>query len=137
MKERKVIVAGIIYNDKGEILITKRHEKDSPHKNLWEFPGGKVELSEQPIQALQRELEEELGIQVENIKIYDAVQYEYEKFVAFILFYKCKHKGGKVKLNVHTDYKWCKIEELPEVEFLPADFVVVKKITKEVRVEAR
>ena len=57
------VAVGVILNDVKQILITRR----SPHSHqggLWEFPGGKVEPGETLEQALLRELNEELGIEV-------------------------------------------------------------------------
>ncbi|STQ81890.1 8-oxo-dGTP diphosphatase [Hafnia alvei] len=57
------IAVGIIRNDEGEIFITQRGG-DSHLSGLWEFPGGKIEVNESPVQGLQRELLEETGIEV-------------------------------------------------------------------------
>ena len=54
------VVAAIIERD-GRILICRRTREQS-HALKWEFPGGKVEPGETPEQAVERELEEELGI---------------------------------------------------------------------------
>lgn len=54
---------GIIRRDNGLVLLGKR-PAGKPWSGYWEFPGGKVEVSETPAQALQRELKEELGITV-------------------------------------------------------------------------
>ena len=57
------VVAGAIFHEDGRCLMHRR----PPHKHhggLWEFPGGKVEASEIPVQSLVRELREELGIEV-------------------------------------------------------------------------
>lgn len=57
------IAMGIVKNEAGEIFITRRH-KNLHQGNLWEFPGGKVELNETLESALARELKEEIGIDV-------------------------------------------------------------------------
>ena len=59
------VVAGILYNHRGDVLITQR-ALSSPKGGLWEFPGGKVEGTETLIHALERELQEELGVQIES-----------------------------------------------------------------------
>ena len=78
------VVVGIIRNPLGEILIAKRPE----HKykgGLWEFPGGKIEPSETPLDALKRELREELNIEV--IKAESWLQCEYDYSDRFVLLH--------------------------------------------------
>lgn len=57
------VVVGIISNTKGKVLIAERPEHKS-YPGYWEFPGGKVEKNENTFDALQREIREELGIQI-------------------------------------------------------------------------
>ena len=57
------VAAAVIYDDQGRILLTKRGE-NTHQGGLWEFPGGKLELGEGVAQGLQRELKEELGIEL-------------------------------------------------------------------------
>ncbi|MBK8286353.1 MAG: Nudix family hydrolase [Ahniella sp.] len=57
------VVAGIIGDDRGQVLIARRPQHKH-HGGLWEFPGGKQDPGEQPDAALARELHEELGVQV-------------------------------------------------------------------------
>lgn len=54
-----IAVAGIVINDKDEILMVKNHRRG------WEFPGGQVEVGENVIDAVRREISEETGIDTE------------------------------------------------------------------------
>ena len=58
------VVAGVITDARGRVLLARRAE-GSELAGLWEFPGGKVEPGESPEAALARELDEELGIEVD------------------------------------------------------------------------
>lgn len=74
-------VAGIIINDAGKIFVAQRPAHVS-YAGLWEFPGGKIEIGETPLQALTRELHEEIGIKVIHAKHFMNVKYDYpDRFV--------------------------------------------------------
>ena len=66
------VVAGILLRD-GKILLAQRKEAAS-FALKWEFPGGKIEPGESPEEALERELQEELGIHTHTGRIFDAVR---------------------------------------------------------------
>jgi len=70
------VAVGVIGNQRGEILISRRHES-SHQGGLWEFPGGKVEPGESVTEALSRELREELGIEVGGVRPLVQVSHDY------------------------------------------------------------
>ncbi|MEM7689600.1 MAG: (deoxy)nucleoside triphosphate pyrophosphohydrolase [Pseudomonadota bacterium] len=59
-----LVVAGALQRDEG-LWLMHRRPFDKHHGGLWEFPGGKVEVAENPKEALRRELGEELGVAVD------------------------------------------------------------------------
>jgi nucleoside triphosphatase len=102
-------VAGIlIYNDKGEMLLTKNPKWG----DLWNLPGGHIELGEAMEDAAKREAEEETGLKVDNIKflgcqnvIYPKEFYEKKHFIA--LDFAAKLVGGEIKKSdKNTEYIW-------------------------------
>jgi len=70
------VAAAAIRNQSGQILLSKRHP-DSHQGNLWEFPGGKLEPGESVDSALQRELQEELGIQISEHRPLIRIRHDY------------------------------------------------------------
>ena len=124
-------VAGIIYNEKGEILCTKRDKGKYEYVSLkWEFPGGKMEMGENEKQTLTRELSEELEIKVDILDKFYQVEHDYPDFHLSMALYECKMLSHNFKMNVHKDIKWVKPENLLELEWAGADLPVAEKLAK-------
>jgi 8-oxo-dGTP diphosphatase len=62
---RHEIVAALLVRD-GRVLLCHRAAGRRWYPDVWDLPGGHVERGEEPIEALARELEEEVGIQIEE-----------------------------------------------------------------------
>ena len=77
MKYPMLVMAAII-EDKGKFLITQRPE-NVHNGDRWEFPGGKVDFGEDPRYALEREIDEELGIKVEAEDILELSSHVYDE----------------------------------------------------------
>ena len=124
-----VTVAGIIYNEKGEILCTEREVGKYEYTSLkWEFPGGKLEIGENNIQALERELREELEIKVQIQDKFYQVEHDYPDFHLSMALYNCKLLSKELKMNVHKALKWVNPKDLLKLEWAGADLPVAQKI---------
>ncbi len=121
------VVVGVITNDTGEFLLAKR-PTDVHQGGLWEFPGGKRETGEDVRHALNRELLEELGLIVNKARPFIRLFYEYpEKSVVLNVWLIQEWEGlpyGKEGQLI----QWCSRNNLHEVEFLPANEMIVKAI---------
>ncbi len=130
-KYPETVVAAIIYNNQDEILLTK----SSKWGAYWQIPGGHVELGETCEQALKREIREETGLEIDNIKFNDlqdcVYPKEFERKVHFVfLDYSAHLAGGKMaeKNREMEEYKWIKPETaLKELELNPYTRVSVEK----------
>ena len=126
------IVAGIIFNqDKSQIFITKR--PDNLHKGgFWEFPGGKVEEGESVEQAMTRELEEEIGIEVTEQHLFEHLEYDYPekslKFDFIVISNFNKEPYGKEG----QEGLWVDIAELVNYQFPEANVPILERVIKEV-----
>lgn len=78
------VALGILVNTQAQILIALR-PLHYTHGGLWELPGGKLEPHESALQALKRELQEELGITVKQAKIVTHGKYQYKTGVTVTL----------------------------------------------------
>ena len=123
------VVAAAVTDAAGRILIAQR----PPGKHLagsWEFPGGKVEPGETRVQALARELHEELGITVTG-----------QPRPLMCLTHSYPFGDVLIDMWVVTDYvgepqgldgqalRWCTPEELETADMLPADRPIVRALT--------
>lgn len=116
---RVKVVAGMIGKD-GRYLITQRRPT-ATLPLLWEFPGGKVEEGETDEDALLRELQEEMEIQVVVKERVIHVEHSYVDYDIDFRVYRCELLGGDVKhLRVH-DHRWVLPSELDRYEFPAAD----------------
>ena len=122
-----VVAAIIFYNNK--ILAAQRAfslDKDISLK--FEFPGGKINKSETKINALKRELQEELNIKVEKFDYYFSSKYNYKKKIIKLYFYKCKIIKLPIELRVHKRLKLLSLNELRTVDWLAGDYAVIEKL---------
>ena len=126
MKTIKV-VAAIICKDE-YIFATQRGYGD--YKDWWEFPGGKIEEGETPQDALVREIKEELGADISVDEFLVTVEHDYEKFHLSMDCFFCSLKGGTLTLLEHEAAKWLPLNDLRQVNWLPADVKVVDEIEK-------
>lgn len=124
MKQIKVAAAVIV--KEGRIFATQRGYGE--FKGKWEFPGGKIEREETPQEALEREIREELDIQIEVGKQISKVEYDYPNFHLSMECFVCSIRFGTIVLMEHEAAKWLAKEELRSVDWLPADVEVVEQI---------
>ena len=124
MKTVKV-VAAVIKKD-NRIFATERGYGD--FKDMWEFPGGKIEPGESGPEALKREIREELDTIIEVGDYIETVEYDYPTFHLSMECYWCTVKEGKLTLLEHENARWLDKDSLLSVEWLPADLVIIPKV---------
>lgn len=110
-----------------QVLVGKRPEGHSL-AGQWEFPGGKIELNETPMEALKRELHEELGIQAEIGALRLAHTYTFGDRGILILFLDVKFWKGEPKSQHHDELKWIAPEELGDFHIPEANRKILKTL---------
>lgn len=119
------VVASVIISDK-KVFATQRGYGE--YKDMWEFPGGKIEPGETPQQALMREIEEELATVIDVGEFIGTSEYEYPEARVTLHFYACSVLSGNLQLLEHEDARWLGKHELHSVDWLPADEEIIPQI---------
>ena len=119
------VVAAILHRDEAYFATQRGYGE---FEGMWEFPGGKIEPDESPEDALKREIQEELGIDITIDKFLCTTEYDYPSFHLTMHCYLCGIKAGEIELREHKSAHWLRPEELVSVEWLPADKEIVEKL---------
>ncbi len=121
------VVAAVI-RDGDSVFATQRGY--GPYKDGWEFPGGKIEPGESPEAALRREILEELDTEIAVGEPIIRVQYDYPEFHLDMQCFWASVLTGDLRLKEHEAARWLPLEDLWQVDWLPADRVVVECLTR-------
>ncbi len=122
------VAVGVINNSAGQVLISKRG--DGVHQGgLWEFPGGKVESGESVQQALQRELEEELGIQVNKSVPLIKISHQYSDLSVLLDVWRVTEFSGQASGREGQAIKWVSGQQLAKYDFPGANIPIIKAAT--------
>ena len=119
------VVAAILHRD-GAYFATQRGYGE--FEGMWEFPGGKIEQGESSEDALKREIQEELGIDITIDEFLCTTNYDYPSFHLTMHCYICSIEAGEIVLREHKSACWLTAETLDSVEWLPADKEVIDKL---------
>ena len=124
------VSAGIIRNEFGQLFLTQRLEGQDFAQSL-EFPGGKVGNDETPLDALKRELEEEVGIHVLSADLYEQFLFEYPSKVLHFHFYLVEEWVGEPYGREGQEGFWLDQKELDAGQFPPANSKLIQRLLAE------
>ena len=99
------VAVGVLIRPDGDFLLTSR-PVDKVYAGYWEFPGGKFEPGESVQQALQRELQEELGIHIEQIEPWRQELVDYPHALVRLHFCKVWHWSGELQMREAQSFAW-------------------------------
>jgi 8-oxo-dGTP diphosphatase len=118
------VVCGVIFKDE-KILLTRR-KKGKSLEGYWEFPGGKVEEGETDKSALERELNEELGLSVSELTYFSENKHDYDTFSIHLIAFKCNaHDNPKILVD-HDKFEWLSSKEIKKLNLAEADMSFVE-----------
>ncbi len=120
-----LVVAAAIERD-GRYLVARR-TRPADVAGRWEFPGGKVEPGESEMQALAREIREELGVE---IAICERVPGEWPLHSDLVLhlYRAALVKGEPLPLEQHDEIRWVPPSDFDSIDWLPSDIDAVRSL---------
>lgn len=125
MDLKEVVCAVIIKNDK--ILICRRGAWKS-NAGMWEFPGGKIEQTEDSLEALKRELAEELQLIADNYQFLTSTNCVVNEVMIQLITYQCEYISGANSSTDHDLLEWVSWSELKNYQFTDPDIPILQFI---------
>jgi 8-oxo-dGTP diphosphatase len=121
-------VAAVIV-DEGDRFLLAQRPADKVYAGYWEFPGGKIEPGETPQEALARELQEELGIEVRRASPWITREYVYPHAAVRLHFFRVAEWNGQPHGRERQQLRWQQAEAPDVAPMLPANAPVLAALT--------
>ena len=99
------VAVGVLIQADGSFLLTSR-PVGKPYAGYWEFPGGKLEAGESIEEALSRELNEELGLTLDEAKAWKVEVVDYPHALVRLHFFKVTQWSGELQMKEQQSYAW-------------------------------
>lgn len=132
MSEKKAIphiqvVAAVLW--RGDQVLIQRRPSQGLLGGLWEFPGGKIEAGETPPQALQREIREELELEIEVGEMLGTYHHAYTHFKVTLQAFHAEILSGQAQVHAASEIAWAKIDHLTDYPMGKIDRMISKDIS--------
>lgn len=113
-KEKTHIGAYAYIEDDGKLLLTKKQK--GPYSGQWDFPGGRIEFGESPVEALRRECLEELGMDFASCRLLESLSHTHEGWFHHLgLIYRVQGVMAIKEAVAEEEYSWLPLDDLPPV----------------------
>ena len=121
------VVAAALINHRRQIMVARRAAHDT-YAGQWEFPGGKIEPQETPLQALFREIQEELGWTPSTAVSLGQLTHSYQPFDVELELFMVPWSGQPLVLVDHSEVRWLEVDQLAGMDLAPADLPFIPRI---------
>lgn len=146
----RISITGIIYNDEGKYLVTRRSLQKKAFPGMWTVPGGGLNTDDYTNtppttsdglqwyntveKTLRREIMEEVGVEIERPNyLLDLTFIRPDNIPVLVLSFYCKYAGGQVDISKEPDtieYAWANLDELKSYDLIPGIFEEIEMVDK-------
>ena len=123
------VAVGILFREDGAMLLSTR-PPGKPYAGYWEFPGGKLEQGETVVQALRRELVEELGVTIGDATVWKVTEHDYPHALVRLHWCKVFVWSGDFEMRAGQTMAWQQLS-LDVQPVLPGAYPVLQWIAEE------
>lgn len=121
------VAVALIQNSDGQVLLSKR-AANAHQGNLWEFPGGKINIGESVFDALVREIQEELGLEIKSAIPVMRIPHNYSDKRVLLDVWQVESYKGEPDGMEEQPIQWCAINDLFKLEFPEANLNIVNML---------
>lgn len=126
MKKKVAVAIAILFQPDNHFLLAQR-PKDKLYSGYWEFPGGKIEPNETPEKTVRRELQEELGINLKELSLWQQLLYQYPHADVNLHVFKVYEWSGKITNCEGQLFSWQSLP-LTVKPVLPATELLINQL---------
>jgi 8-oxo-dGTP diphosphatase len=123
-----IVVAAVIEHNEKYLCVQRGINKYDYISKKWEFPGGKIEVDESPEDAIIREIQEELNLDISDLKFLITVEHSYPDFHLTMHTFLCKSDHSSPTLTEHLQYEWHDSTDMNHLDWAAADLPIVEKL---------
>lgn len=115
MERFRIAAKSFVIKD-NKLLVLKRASNDVQMPDIWEIPGGRLELGEDPHEGIKRETKEETGIDIEVLNPINVRHFNRDDGQTItMLIFLCKALNDNVKISKeHSDFEWLPLDNCKE-----------------------